>query len=274
MKSFVMWQRGFPASIIVEELGRRTLAFIGQLGEFGFFSISFFRWIKSPPFRTRLLFRQLEFLGVRSLPVIVLTATFTGMVFALQTGYAFRLFNAETLVGSTVGLALTRELAPVFTALMVVARAGSAMAAEIGTMKVTEQVEALESMAVNPVQYLVVPRVIAGTVMVPCLSALFAFVGVLGAHFVAVQILGIPEVAFTKKLVYYVDADDFIGGLFKASVFGFFLALISCFRGYRTEGGAEGVGRSTTEAVVMSSVAVLVLNYFLTAFILEFFPEF
>lgn len=244
------------------------------LGELCLFTAAFFRWLTRPPFRKLQILKQLEFIGVRSLPIIALTATFTGMVFALQTGYAFRLFNAEELVGSTVGLALTREIAPVFTALMVVARAGSAMAAEIGTMKVTEQVEALETMAINPIQYLVVPRVLAGTVMVPCLAALFAFIGVLGAYVVSVHFLGIPEISFVKKLTYYVDADDFVGGLVKAMVFGFVLSLISCHRGYRTTGGAEGVGRSTTQAVVAASVAILIVNYFLTALILDYFPKF
>src|SRR5205814_5383129 len=140
--------------------------------------------------------RQFEFIGVKSLPIIALTGIFTGMVFALQTGYAFRLFNAEIFVGSTVGLALTREIAPVFTALMVVARAGSAMAAEIGTMKVTEQVDALHAMAVNPIHYLVVPRVIAATLMVPLLTGIFSYIGIVGAYFVAVKILNIEPTIF------------------------------------------------------------------------------
>ena len=217
-------------------------------------------------------FRQLEFIGVRSLPIIALTGTFTGMVFGLQTGYAFRQFNAEVFVGSTVGLALTREIGPVFTALMVVARAGSAMAAEIGTMKVTEQVDALTAMAVNPIHYLVVPRVIAATVMVPLLAGFFSFIGVLGAYFVSTTLLGIDSNTFIQKLQYYVDIDDLMGGLVKAMIFGFVLALISCHRGYRTDGGAEGVGRATTQAVVISSVTILVTDYFLTSWILEIFP--
>lgn len=266
--------RGTTWQTILETTGRVLLDSLAGLGDFFLFAGSFFRWSVRPPLRKAQIFRQMEFIGVRSLPIIALTSTFTGMVFALQTGYAFRLFNAEALVGSTVGLALSREIAPVFTALMVVARAGSAMAAEIGTMQVTEQVEALETMAVSPVQHLVVPRVLAGCLMTPCLAALFAFIGVAGAYFVSVHFLGISDVSFVKNLAYYVDADDFVGGLLKAAVFGFALTLISCYCGYRTVGGAEGVGRSTTRAVVASSVAILVINYFLTSLIIDYLPEF
>lgn len=257
---------------MIESFGRIILTAIRQLGEFLFFCRSFFSWLFHPPFRKEVFLRQLEFIGVKSFPIIALTGTFTGMVFALQTGYAFRQFHAEAFVGSTVGLALTREIAPVFTALMVVARAGSAMAAEIGTMKVTEQVDALSAMAVNPIHFLVVPRVVAGVMMVPLLAGLFSAIGIIGAYFVSVILLNIGGVIFQQKLTYYVDVDDVVGGMIKAAVFGFILTLVSCHRGYRTEGGAEGVGRATTQAVVISSVAILVIDYFLTAWILEIFP--
>ncbi len=259
---------------VFELFGRLLMDWQRQLGEFLLFCREAFVWTLYRPFRTGLVFRQMEFIGVRSLPIIALTATFTGMVFALQTGYAFRLFNAEPMVGSTVGLAVTREIGPVFTALMVVARAGSAMAAEIGTMRVTEQVDALEAMAVYPVQYLVVPRLLASAIMVPILSGIFSFIAVLGAYLVSIRLLDISELVFTQKLVYFVDADDVIGGILKSFFFGIILALICCHRGYRTRHGAEGVGRATTQAVVIASVAILVLDYFLTAWILEYFPEF
>lgn len=255
-----------------ELFGRFLLTHVRQTGDFILFSRSFFSWVFQKPFRREVFFRQLEFIGVKSFPIIALTGAFTGMVFALQTGYAFRQFNAEVFVGSTVGLALTREIGPVFTALMIAARAGSAMAAEIGTMKVTEQVDALSAMAVNPVHFLVVPRVIASTLMAPLLAGVFSYIGIIGAYFVAVDLLHIEPVTFQQKLVYYVDVDDVMGGLIKAAIFGFVLALISCYRGYRTEGGAEGVGRATTQAVVVSSVAILVMDYFLTSWILEIFP--
>ncbi|HSA58276.1 MAG TPA: ABC transporter permease [bacterium] len=257
---------------LVEALGRFFIVWVHELGEFLLFARSFFRWLFARPFRKSVFFRQMEFIGVRSLPIIALTGTFTGMVFALQTGYAFRQFNAQIFVGSTVGLALTREIAPVFTALMVAARAGSAMAAEIGTMKVTEQVDALSAMAVNPMHYLVVPRVVASVLMLPLLAGIFSYIGIVGAYFVAVHLLHIEPVVFTQKLIYYVDVDDVVGGLIKAAFFGAMLGLISCQRGYRTYGGAEGVGRSTTQAVVISSVVILVMDYFLTSWILEVFP--
>jgi len=259
--------------VVIELLGALILTGIRQLGEFLYFMRSFFSWILSKPFRKEIFFHQMLFFGVKSLPIIVLTGAFTGMVFGLQTGYAFKLFNAGSFVGSTVGLALTREIAPVFTALMVVARCGSAMAAEIGTMKVTEQVDALAAMAVNPIHYLVVPRVVASVLMLPLLTTVFIGVGIIGAYVVAIGLLNIDPHAFTQKLNYYVDGKDIIGGLIKAAFFGFLLSLISCHRGYRTEGGAAGVGKSTTQAVVVSSVSILILDYFLTSWILEFFTK-
>ncbi|OGP13511.1 MAG: ABC transporter permease [Deltaproteobacteria bacterium RIFCSPLOWO2_02_FULL_50_16] len=254
-----------------EVAGSGLMTFIRYLGDFFLFVRSYFLWNFRPPWRWALTFKQMEFIGIYSLPIIVLTATFSGMVFGLQIGYAFRAFNAESMVGSTVGLALTREIGPVFASLMVAARAGSAMAAEIGSMKVTEQLDAMSTMAVNPIQYLVVPRVTAGVLVVPLLSIVYIAVGILGAYVVSIYMLHIPDVYFIQKLEYYVDPSDVMGGVVKAAVFGFLLALISCYCGYRTEGGAEGVGRSTTKAVVVSSVTILVTDYFLTSWILEFF---
>jgi len=196
------------------------------------------------------------------------------MVFALQTGSAFRLFNAETLVGATVGIAMTRELAPVFTALMIIARAGSSMAAEIGTMQVTEQVDALKSIAINPINYLVVPRVIATTIMVPFLTAFFNAVGMIGSYLVAVNLLQIPAGPYMTRFNYYVDADDLYQGLIKAVFFGFMISLIACYKGYGAKNGAEGVGKATTQAVVVASVAVLISNYFLATWLLRIFPDY
>lgn len=211
-------------------------------------------------------------IGVKSTFIILLVGLFAGMVFALQTGYAFRLFNAESLVGSTVGIALSRELAPVFTALMVVARAGSAMAAEIGTMRVTEQVDALQSMAVNPISYLVVPKVLAGTSMVPLLIMIFNAFGLLGSYVVSIFLLEIPEGPYLYWYNYYLNPNDYFQGVIKGVCFGFLLSVISCYQGYRTTHGAEGVGRSTTAAVVASSVTILVVNYFLASWLLQIFP--
>ncbi|MBF0492464.1 MAG: ABC transporter permease [Deltaproteobacteria bacterium] len=245
-----------------------------SIGEFFVFLGQAFAWLFRRPFRFSVFLKQMEVIGVKSTWIVVLVAVFSGGVFALQTGYAFGLFGAQTLVGATVGIALARELAPVFTALMVIARSGSAMAAEIGTMQVNEEVEALVTMAVNPIQYLVTPRLIAGIFMLPLLTGLFNVVGLLGAYWVGVSYLEIPEGPFLSRLDYYLDASDIVQGLIKAALFGLVLTAVSTYQGFHTKNGAEGVGRSTTRAVVISSVAILVLDYFLTTWMLELFPKF
>ncbi len=222
-------------------------------------------WLVRPPFRIRLYFKQMEFIGVNSLFVVALTSLFTGMVLALQTFYAFSMFGAETLVGATVALSMTRELGPVITGLMVTGRAGSAICAEIGTMRVTEQVDALTVMAINPVQYLVLPRIVAGVIMLPLLTIISDAMGILGGYLVGVQLLDIHGGMFMNKIQEHVTLADVYNGLIKASVFGGILTLVGCYKGFYTRGGAEGVGRSTTQAVVMSSVLILVSDYFLTA---------
>ncbi len=222
-------------------------------------------WLVRPPWRWRLFFKQMEFIGVNSLFVVALTALFTGMVLTLQTYYAFRMFAAETLVGVTVALSMARELGPVITALMVTGRAGSAMAAEIGTMRITEQVDALTVMAINPVQYLVLPRIVAGVLMLPMLTALSVFIGVVGGYLVGVNLLGIHGGLFMNNIYEYVDFNDIYHGLFKAACFGLILALVGCYKGFYTRGGAESVGRATTQSMVLSSVLILTSNYVLTA---------
>lgn len=246
----------------MRELGR-WCAFVWQIIE----------WTVRPPFRTDQFLKQMEFVGVKSTWIISLTAFFTGAVFALQSGKVYALFNMESMVGATVGLSLTREMAPVFAALMVTARACSAMAAELGTMRVTEQIDALETMAVNPIHYLAVPRVVACTVMLPLLTMLYNFVGIVGSYLVGIYLLGIKEGPFMNRLYYYVDADDIWGGLIKAAIFGFLIAAISCYMGFSTRRGAKGVGRATTRAVVISAVTILIADYFLTTWILEFIAD-
>lgn len=258
-------------STVIESLGADVIRTIHKLGGWAIFAYETICWVAKKPFRVDNMLRQMEFIGVKSVPIIALTGLFVGAVFALQTGKAFAMFHAESLVGATIGLSITREIGPVFTALMITARCCSSMAAELGTMRVTEQIDALHSMAVSPIHYLVVPRVVATVVMSPLLTALFGFVAVIGAYFVGVELLSIPAGPFMHKLYYYVDVDDFVGGLVKAAVFGFFISLISCYQGYRATMGAAGVGRATTRAVVISSVIVLVSDYFLTTWILEYF---
>jgi phospholipid/cholesterol/gamma-HCH transport system permease protein len=218
-----------------------------------------------PPYRLKAVIKQMEFVGVKSIFVVVLTGIFAGGVLALQSHHGFRLFGAETLVGSTVALAMTRELGPVLTALMVNGRAGSAMAAELGTMRVTEQIDALYVMATNPVKYLIVPRVIAGVVMLPILTIVADFLGILGGYFVGVILLKINSGMFVANIVEMVDLEDIFHGLTKSIFFGLILTHIGCYKGFYTTGGAEGVGKSTTQAVVLSSVLILVSDYFLTS---------
>lgn len=222
------------------------------------------RWLFRPPFRLGLYLQQMEFIGAGSLFIVLLTGLFTGMVFAVQTVQTFRLFNAESLVGSTVALALMRELAPVLTSLMVTARVGSAIATELGTMRVTEQVDALYTMAVNPIQYLVTPRIVAAVLMLPILTAFCDMVGIGGAYYVSVTILDIDGGMFMDKIAQYADRWDVISGLIKSSVFGLILAIVGCYKGLNARGGARGVGQATTHTVVLSSVLILISDYFLT----------
>lgn len=245
---------GGVALTVSRDAGRMVLLLIEALG-------SLFR----PPWRWRLLFKQMEFIGVNSVFVVALTSLFTGMVLALQTYYAFRMFSAETLVGATVALSMARELGPVITALMVTGRAGSAIAAEIGTMRVTEQVDALSVMAINPIQYLVLPRIVAGVIMVPLLTALSVFIGVVGGYLVGVKLLGIHGGIFLNKIYEFVELSDIYNGLVKATCFGLILTLVGCYKGFYTSGGAEGVGQATTQAVVLASVLILTFDYMLTA---------
>ncbi len=249
---------------LVEGVGRGLIRPVEELGRYlrvtGLGVVASFR----PPWRPRLVFKQLEFVGVQSLTIVVITGGFIGGVYALQAAYGFGLFNAEVLTGSTVTLSLTRTLGPVFAALMITARAGSSMAAEIGTMRVTEQIDALEAMAVDPIDYLVAPRLVAGVTMVPLAAAIFTAVGMAGCWLVGVKLLGIDEGAFLYRTWWYADPPDLVWGLAKASVFGFVLAAVGCTQGLYVRGGAEGVGRATTRAVVVASVTILILDYFLT----------
>jgi len=252
-------------SAAADQLGRSMMAGVEEMGKILLLFFSVVAWMFRPPLKARNIFKQMEFVGVKSIFVVVLTGTFTGMVMALQGYHGFRLFSAESLVGSTVALGMTRELGPVLTALMVTARAGSAMAAELGTMRVTEQIDALYVMAANPIKYLIVPRVIASVLMLPVLTVVSDFVGIIGGYFVGVHLLHINEGAFLKNITKMVDLNDLYNGLIKAAFFGLILSLIGCYKGFNTRGGAEGVGKATTEAVVLSSITILISDYFLTA---------
>ncbi|PLX65729.1 MAG: ABC transporter permease [Denitrovibrio sp.] len=247
-------------------LGDHFIGIINTSGSMTLMFLDSLRLMFVRPFRVKLLFKQIEFIGVNSLTVIILTGSFTGMVFAFQSYIGFQKFGAEQIVGTVVALGMARELGPVLSAIMVAARAGSAMTAEIGTMKVTEQVDALNALGVDPVQYLFVPRILAGFIVMPMLNAIAVFCGIVGGFVVSITVLGINKTLYLEYMFQFIELGDFINGMVKAFVFGGIVTLVGCYKGYMTTGGAEGVGKSTTESVVMASVMILVFDYVLTAF--------
>lgn len=226
-------------------------------------------WLVRPPFRLGQFLAAMEFLGVQSIFIVGLTGTFSGMVVTLQTSHALRAFSAEGQVGGIVAVSLLRELAPVFSAIMVTARAGSAMAAELGNMRVTEQIDAIATMGVSPVQYLLSPRLFAAVVMLPLLCVLYSSVGMAGSYLVGVIWLGGDMGVFLQSVRNLAVPKDLFMGLIKAAVFGFILCSVSCRHGFYASGGARGVGLATTRAVVESSVTVLIANYVLTQALIE-----
>jgi len=221
-------------------------------------------WTPRPPYDPRELVRQMVRVGVDSVPVVVLTALFTGMVMALQTFSTLKRVNAESFVGTLVALSMVRELAPVISSLLIAGRCGSAMGAELGTMRVTEQIDALEVLATDPVHYLVVPRVWATVIMLPLLIVIADAVGIGGGYLISVVYFGANPVTYLDNSFRFMDYDDVTSGLIKAAVFGLIVAIVGCQKGYYTRGGAEGVGRSTTRAVVLASIAILISDFFLT----------
>ena len=249
---------------LLEAIGRALLRVLEELGRFFQMLGQTVVWAIRPPYDVPEHFRQMVRVGVDSIPVVFLTTLFTGMVLALQTYHGFQRFHAEGFVGSVVALSLTRELAPVLTALMVTGRVGSAMAAELGTMRVTEQIDALTALGTEPVQYLVVPRVFSSILMMPLLVILGDAVGMYGGYFVAVQLFGANPITYIDNSFQFLDLSDVTSGIVKAAVFGLIFSLVACVRGYYTEGGAEGVGRSTTRAVVGGSLSILFADFFLT----------
>ncbi len=224
-------------------------------------------WAVRPPYRPLQLLKAMDFVGVGSVFIVSLTGIFSGMVLALQTVHSLRQFSAEGIVGAIVAISLTREISPVFAALMVTARAGSSMAAELGNMRVTEQVDALVTMGVSPVQYLLSPRMLASITMLPLLCVLYSCVGMAGAWVVAVKGLSVDPGTFLANIDKMLTMQDFMMGELKAAVFGFLIAAISCYHGYNASGGAKGVGQATTRAVVQSAVALLVANYLITSWL-------
>jgi len=249
---------------ILERIGLTFIRLFEQTGLwFGAFWATV-RWMFRRPFDWKEWIRQMVRVGVNSIPVVFLTSMFTGMVLALQTFIGFQRVHAEQFVASVVSLAMLRELSPVLVGLMVTGRVGSSMAAEIGTMKVTEQIDALKALATEPVQYLFVPRVVAGTIMLPFLVVIGDALGIYGGYLVAVKLMRTNPVVYQQNTYQFLSLNDVWSGLIKAAVFGLILTLTGCVRGYHTTGGAEGVGRATTDAVVSASLIILLADFFLT----------
>ncbi|RMH06707.1 MAG: ABC transporter permease [Nitrospirae bacterium] len=248
--------------------GRVSLWVIQEMGRMFLFLLQVGLWALRPPFRPREILKQLHVIGFKTTFVVVLTAIFTGMVLALQGYYSLRKFGAEALLGSAVALSMIRELGPVLASLMVTARSGSAMTAEIGLMRITEQIDALETMAVNPVQYLITPKMLAAILVVPLLVSMFDVVGIWGGYVVGVQLLGASAGSFWSSVESAVEWRDVYGGLLKAVSFGVIVSWVCCYKGFYTQMSAEGLGKATTEAVVLTSVLILVWDYFLTSVLL------
>lgn len=246
-------------------IGRHTLLFFENLGTYGIFLITAFFWLFGSPLKFRRVIEQINFIGVKSTVIVLLTGAFTGMVLSLQAFYALNKFGGESLLGPTVALSLIRELGPVVSALMITGRAGSALASEIGIMRITEQLDAMEIMAVNPYRYLIVPNMMAAVIAFPVLGAFFNLIGIWGGYLVGVKILGLSAGTYFGEMSNYLDMKDIMMSVYKSLSFGLIVSWICCYKGYFTEYGAKGVGKATTQAVVISSVFILIWDYFITS---------
>lgn len=246
-------------------IGSSTHRFIRELGKMAcFIAVSLF-WIVFPPYLIQRVIKQSHFIGVKTTPVIVLTGSFTGMVLALQTYYALAKFGAESSLGPVVALSLIRELGPVISALMVTGCAGSALTAEIGIMRISEQIDALDAMALNPHKYLITPNILAGVLSLPLLNAIFVVLGVFGGYAISVGLMDLSSGTYFQGIRDFIKTQDILEGLYKSLSFGFLITWISCYKGYFTGYGAEGVSKATIQSVVLSSVLILIWDYFLTS---------
>jgi phospholipid/cholesterol/gamma-HCH transport system permease protein len=245
-------------------IGAATLAFMAATGRIVMFALTALATGLAPPFYVRVILRQMLDVGYFSLPVVGLTAIFTGMVLALQSYTGFSRFSAESAIATVVVLSVTRELGPVIAALMVAGRVGAAMAAEIGTMSVTDQIDALTTLSTEPLRYLVFPRLLAGLVTLPLLVVVADIIGVFGGYLVSIYKFGFNPQTYLDRTFQYLQVSDVVSGLVKAAVFGFIIALMGCYHGYHSRGGAQGVGQATTYAVVSASILILVFDYGIT----------
>ena len=249
---------------LFQGLGAAILRFFQKVGELAIFMGRSIVHCFLPPYFPAQLLRQLIDIGYYSLPVVGMTALFTGMVLALQSYTGFTRFNAESAIAGVVVLSVTRELAPVLAGLMVAGRVGAAIAAEIGTMRVTEQIDALSTLSVNPFKYLIAPRLIAGTLMLPSLVFVGDIIGVFGGYVVSIYRLGFSPASYLSQTWDVMETMDVVSGLVKAGVFGFIVAILGCYHGFNSQRGAQGVGAATTNAVVSASIMILIFNYILT----------
>lgn len=255
--------------LIAQSIGHETLLICNTFGQFFLFFIKSVKTLFTTKLRVRKLFAQMKHIGVDSFIIILLTGTFSGAVLALQSYIGFKRFGAEEFIGPVVALTLIRELGPVLTGLMVTGRAGSAIAAEIGTMQITEQVDALKTLCINTKQYLIVPRILGSTIILPFLTAFSMISGIAGGYVISVYVLGLNGEQYMSGIKTFVELSDITGGLIKSSVFGLILSLVGCYKGYHTRGGAKGVGIATTQSVVISSIMILISNYFLASLLFE-----
>lgn len=255
-------------TLAIGRIGGMTLFLIREMGRMLMFLLATFAWLVRPPLRPFQILKQLHFIGFKSTFVVVLTASFTGMVLGLQIYYTLRKFGSEGVLGSVVALSMIRELGPVLASLMVTARAGSAMTAEVGIMRITEQIDALDTMAVNPLQFLIAPKVVASLIGVPLLVAIFDVVGIYGGYLVGVELLGASAGSYWSSIESAVEWKDVYGGILKSISFGLIVSWVCCYKGYNTQMSAEGLGKATTEAVVLTSVLILIWDYFLTSVLL------
>ncbi len=253
---------------VLAQFGALILDSMDALGQFVVFLANAIFYLFAPPYKPRLAIRQVRIIGAESFFLVALIGTFTGMVLGLQGYNTLRRFGSEGALGTVVALVLVRELGPVLAALMVAARAGSAMAAELGSMQATEQIDALTVMAINPVQYLVSPRLLAGVISFPLLTSIFDVIGIWGGYVIGVGLMGAPGSSYMSGIASNMTAHDIATGLYKALVFGVVVIWVCCYKGYHAERMATGVSRATTEAVVLSSVLILAWDYFLTSVLL------
>lgn len=251
--------------LIIDCIGLTVIHWLEIVGKFTVFIINTIQALFSSKLKFCKFFSQMERIGINSLAITLITGTFSGAVLALQSYKGFHDLGSENYLGPIVALTMTRELGPVLTGLMVAGRAGSAIAAEIGTMRITEQVDALQTLQINPFQYLVVPRVLAGVIVLPILALFSIIFGILGGYCVCIYKLDLSSELFKIGIKNSLVLSDIYGGLIKASIFGFILTTVGSYKGYFTTGGAKGVGKSTTQAVVVSSIMIIITNYFLAA---------